>query len=307
MAFLLFGVVILVVTDVIEFKQTGIHTFGTTSSESMEGATTVTSKTPKKKKGTGSPETSVDRTTVRYTYERRGQPMSDEDRRVMEEQWGTWTLVDSKARPTEDYYSKYPNRDVPRAEFPPNAWQTDKDYLAKFLPEALKLVERGLEAILAEYGKTEGSWEDRAEMFTPETFDDLAATSGYVITKPEWRKDTNGDRGGWTTPQSLQGLKRSVMHAVMTEDSFVISLGGHSAAAGHGNHFQQSAVLQVAWILEPVFARLGVRHEAKNFANGGLGTIQHGLAAASVYGPAIDMLWWDSCKCLVVWIAIVSQ
>ena len=39
---------------------------------------------------------------------------------------------------------------------------------------------------------------------------------------------------------------------------------------------------------------MGVRHVSKNFANGGLGTLQHGLAASSVYGPSIDMLIWDS-------------
>ena len=28
-------------------------------------------------------------------------------------------------RPTEDYCSKYPNRDIPSEDFPANAWQTD--------------------------------------------------------------------------------------------------------------------------------------------------------------------------------------
>jgi hypothetical protein len=39
----------------------------------------------------------------------------------------------------------------------------------------------------------------------------------------------------------------------------------------HRNHFQQSYTLQVQWILEAVFARMGVKHEARNFGNGGLG------------------------------------
>lgn len=60
------------------------------------------------------------------------------------------------------------------------------------------------------------------------------------------------------------------------------------------NTFTQSYTLQVQWVLEAVFARLGVRHESRNFGNGGLGTIQHGLAAASVFGPDVDMLMWDS-------------
>ena len=83
---------------------------------------------------------------------------------------------------------------------------------------------------------------------------------------------------------------------------------------------------QVQTILEPVFARLGVKHEARNLANGGLGkcsflaprnyqillistyvvfllfrlsfpfagTLQHGLASASIYGPDVDILMWDA-------------
>ena len=234
--------------------------------------------------------------TSRHIYKQRGQPMSKGDVKSMIDKWGSWTLVDNKERPTEDYYAAYPNRDIPRSEFPTNAWQTDNDYLSKFLPEAIKLVERTQEAILAEYGHTEGSWEVRTEMFELEMFESLEKASGYIIEKPEWRKDVEGDRGGWSTFKSMEGLKRRLLHAIMTEDSFIFAMGGHSSAAGHGNNFIQSYTVQVQWIMEAVFARLGVRHASKNFANGGLGTIQHGLAASSVYGPSIDMLVWDSGK-----------
>lgn len=59
------------------------------------------------------------------------------------------------------------------------------------------------------------------------------------------------------------------------------------------NHFQQSYTLQVQWILEAVFARLGVRHQARNFGLGGLGTLQSGLATKAIYGPDVDVLMWD--------------
>jgi hypothetical protein len=39
---------------------------------------------------------------------------------------------------------------------------------------------------------------------------------------------------------------------------------------------------------------MGVRHQARNFGNGGLGTIHNGLGAGSVYGPDVDVLMWDS-------------
>ena len=110
-------------------------------------------------------------------------------------------------------------------------------------------------------------------MFHLEVYDSIENTDGYLIkSQTEWRHDSVGNQGGWSTRKSLEGLKRRLIHAIMTEDTFVFALGGHSAAAGHGNMFLQSYTAQVQWILEAVFARLGVRHVAHNFANGGLGT-----------------------------------
>ena len=60
------------------------------------------------------------------------------------------------------------------------------------------------------------------------------------------------------------------------------------------NHFQQSYTLQVQWILEPVFARLGVRHESRNFGNAGVGTMHNAIGSGSIYGPDVDILMYDS-------------
>ena len=60
------------------------------------------------------------------------------------------------------------------------------------------------------------------------------------------------------------------------------------------NHFQQSYMLQVQWILESVFARMGVQFVARNFGNGGLGTVHNRIAAGDIYGQDVDMLMWDS-------------
>ena len=48
------------------------------------------------------------------------------------------------------------------------------------------------------------------------------------------------------------------------------------------------------WILEAIFARLGVRHQSRNFGNGGLGTAHNAIGAGSIYGPDVDILMWDS-------------
>lgn len=62
----------------------------------------------------------------------------------------------------------------------------------------------------------------------------------------------------------------------------------------HSNHFQQSYTLQFQRVMEPVFARLGVRHFSRNICYGGLGTIQNAMGARDIYGRDIDILVWDS-------------
>jgi hypothetical protein len=159
-------------------------------------------------------------TPTRHTYTRRGQPISDDARKTMIEKWGSWTLVDEKKdqRPKDDFYVVYPNRDVPRKEFPSNAWQVDQDYLAKFVPEGLKMITRAYNAILAEYGLDD----EDLKFFHVEKFDKFPDVKGHICLH----------LGGCTTKLSWDNLKRRLLHAIMTEDVFVFAMGGHSSAAG---------------------------------------------------------------------------
>ena len=175
----------------------------------------------------------------RRTYKRRGQPLTDEERQSMINEWGSWALVDEKKdiRPSDDYYAKYSNRDIPRSEFPSNAWQTDKEYLDKFIPESLSLVERALKAIWLEYGHSYPDSPAGQKLFVPEfvqPFNDTTVDD-HVQVGRRGKIDRPSLRwAGWTNEQSWNGLKRRLLHAVMTEDSFIFAMGGHSAAAGHG-------------------------------------------------------------------------
>lgn len=226
------------------------------------------------------------------SYVERGRPMSDADKQELTEKWGTWLVPleeDSyRTRPTNDFYAQYPNRDIPYSQFPSNAWQRDQEYLSQFLTQGLALVQRSMEAILTEYGhglnkEPTKSIEERSKSFRlaiTDTIQDFAAKSPQV--------------GGKTTLSSWDGLVRRLLHAIVTEDRFVVVMGGHSAAAGHGNHFVQSYTLQIQKILEPIMARLGVTMTAHNIANGGLGTSQSCLAAGDLYGDHVDVLLYDS-------------
>ena len=221
-------------------------------------------------------------------YIPRGKPLDSASRKKLKEKWGDWSFVDPKAdqRASEErLFAKYPYRDVPGDAFPATAWQRDSEYLAAFLPEAKALVHRALEAILAEYGhgpddEPGKSFEERSKIFSL-TFED---------TLP---KEAGGN-GGVTTEKSFRGLSRRILHAIMTEDSFVLAMGGHSTAAGHGNAFQQAYTPQFQRTVEPVFERLGVHCLARSIAYGGMGTLQTSLASGSILGTDLDMLVWDS-------------
>jgi hypothetical protein len=60
------------------------------------------------------------------------------------------------------------------------------------------------------------------------------------------------------------------------------------------NNFRQSYMMQFHKIMEPIFARLGVKLITRNFGQGGLGTIQTSMGSGSIYGDEVDLLLWDS-------------
>jgi hypothetical protein len=228
--------------------------------------------------------------------------------------WGAWTCTNrrssiasssssSSLSSSLDFYSQFENRDVPLDQFPSTSWQRNGTYVTEFLQQAIALVNRTMEAILVEYGKAarfgEGEGNDewntklRWAMFDLDRFENDYFTTTTTTGSPPNIYDKS--HGGWTTQRTwIDGLQRRLWHAILTEDSFVVVVGGHSAAVGRGNQFLQSYALQVQRLLEPVLARLGVAMEARNMAQGGLGTVQSALASKSIYGPDVDLLVWDS-------------
>lgn len=224
--------------------------------------------------------------------------------------WGYFDFEDpdpkwkGKMRPQPDFAS-VPNGDV--TDFPQGAWQTDKEYMTRFLQEAKKLVNRTIEAVYGEWGV--GIPQDGSVELTDE----------FMVHREAFYK--------WPKPseQTLDGMTRRFIHTIMTGDTFKLVLGGHSAAAGHGAGFNASYVHshsltvyyfscyrlslnysqytffrpsryvhQAGLVLEPVFAHLGVEFRSYNFAQGGMGTFQQALAGMDLRNKDADMLIWDS-------------
>ena len=55
----------------------------------------------------------------------------------------------------------------------------------------------------------------------------------------------------WMHDVSYDALVKKLLNAMMTNDHFFVVLGGHSAAAGHGNNFHQSYMMQFQELMEP--------------------------------------------------------
>ena len=92
---------------------------------------------------------------------------------------------------------------------------------------------------------------------------------------------------------SFEALAKKLLNAMITNDHFYVILGGHSAAAAHGNNFHQSYMMQFQEVMEPVFDRLGMVLVSANRAQGGMGTIQAAFAGETIYGEK-DVMLWDS-------------
>jgi hypothetical protein len=223
-------------------------------------------------------------------------PVDEDTKKKLATEWGRWHFWDGdeETRPSGDYCGAYENRDIPTDEFPDESWQNDAVFVNHIINDAEQLVARAMEAIFVEYGhgkplKAE-QLAERMKMFKWDKLDLKTQTS------PPQKFSKKGDRGngGWTTPRSVDGLVRRLLHAIMTNDTFTVVMGGHSAAAGHGNHFHQSYMMQFHKIMAPIFARMGVKLITKNMAQGGLGTIHNALGSGSLYGDEIDLLLWDS-------------
>jgi hypothetical protein len=233
------------------------------------------------------------------SYPRRAQPdRKHSSDQALKKAWGSWTLQDDKARPNLDkLFEKHTNKDLPRSEFPANAWQVDADYLKKYLQESIALTERALGAILAEYGH----FDIGKDNLDAAMADADATQPAFMFNLTIWpigsqphKKARSLGNAGYTNSVVLENLRRLLLHSIMTQDTFHVTMGGHSSAAGHGNSFPQSYTPQIQRALEPLLARLGVFHISRNMGMGGLGTLHNALAAQSIYGGDSDILIWDS-------------
>eukprot|EP00574_Skeletonema_japonicum_P004512 CAMPEP_0201718612 /NCGR_PEP_ID=MMETSP0593-20130828/4087_1 /ASSEMBLY_ACC=CAM_ASM_000672 /TAXON_ID=267983 /ORGANISM="Skeletonema japonicum, Strain CCMP2506" /LENGTH=996 /DNA_ID=CAMNT_0048208955 /DNA_START=5 /DNA_END=2995 /DNA_ORIENTATION=+ len=222
---------------------------------------------------------------------------------LIRHEYGYWNFKDSywfknkgKSRPVVDWAAIAAKTktngngnplhgEISKEDFPKDSWQTDTDYITSFIAEAKKLIHRVREGIYAEYGWASSS-------LTAEQMNQRNVYLGVHIASEI--SSTGPDKGvAWIYQDSFDALVKKLLNAMMTNDHFFVTLGGHSAAAGHGNNFFQSYMMQFHDVMEPVFDRLGMVLVTANLAQGGMGTLQAVLAGVDVYGEK-DFMVWDS-------------
>jgi len=180
-------------------------------------------------------------------------------------------------------YSEFPNGDVTDDAYPSSAWQIDAVYMNHFLDASAKYVKSVMDGIVEEYGGN-----DKLFHVAIKSADELHGISDGTL------EQKTGGGLGYIEEESFDGLSRRLMHAIMTNDVFSVTIGGHSSTAGHGNNFNQSYAIVLHETLSPVFAKLGMTFVGRNMAQGGLGTVQTSLCGGDVYGYDNDIVMWDS-------------
>ncbi len=104
------------------------------------------------------------------------------------------------------------------------------------------------------------------------------------------------------TQSSVERLRRRILIRILEAQlgttgkrvDFNYVVAGHSAAAGHGNLFNQTYGYVLEQSVGPIFEAMGITFFGKNYAMGGMKSApESALCMTSIYGPEIDILSWD--------------
>mmetsp|Transcript_20627 Transcript_20627/g.57276 ORF Transcript_20627/g.57276 Transcript_20627/m.57276 type:complete len:679 (+) Transcript_20627:301-2337(+) len=75
---------------------------------------------------------------------------------------------------------------------------------------------------------------------------------------------------------------------------YIWATGGHSAAAGHGNFFDETYTKVMEAAAQPIFAAAGLELEARNYAMGATSSASEmSMCFKEIYGDDVDVFSWD--------------
>jgi hypothetical protein len=109
----------------------------------------------------------------------------------------------------------------------------------------------------------------------------------------------NGDKGFYynsadQTISTDDGNASTTFHNDKSFEKYVWATGGHSAAAAHGNLFNESYTAFLERDLKDVFGSIGIDFEGRNYAMGGTGSAAEiAMCFEEIFGSDLDMFSWD--------------
>ena len=175
--------------------------------------------------------------------------------REMRESYGYWDFEDEHGggdpRPVVDWRTIAPksnDRDDPPlleeidpVDFPKGAWQKDDVYVSRLIDEGRKLVRRVRDAIYDEVGWATGEGRGGGVELLPDEVDDGKDDAPSSSSSARGGGTRDGTVG-WMYERSFRALSKKLLKAMITNDHFFVTLGGHSAAAGHGEFCRRRCV-----------------------------------------------------------------
>lgn len=109
--------------------------------------------------------------------------------------------------------------------------------------------------------------------------------------------DCTGDHDDNDSAQRRQRSLQTSVDAALIEDTFsqyVWATGGHSAAAGHGNLYNESYTAFMERDLKDIFESIGIDFIGRNYAMGGTGSAAEiAMCWEEVFGRDVDFFSWD--------------
>jgi hypothetical protein len=188
-------------------------------------------------------------------------------------------------------------------DFQVNAWQSDSTYVKDFLHEAKALVSRVKEGIYEEYGygilkkdistiERDQIVSERLQKFQIYIQDNINIRDGAAFPNHMNDDDYTIDDAipaiAYLNQPGWDALVRKLLHCMMTHDIFYTVMVGHTNTY-YSNNFQQSAIMEFNYIMEPVFDKLGMQLISRNMGMNAT-TTNSALGGADIYGEA-DIFW----------------
>ena len=166
--------------------------------------------------------------------------------REMRESYGYWDLADEYGvgggdpRPFVDWRTIAPKsndydplvKEIDPVDFPKRAWQGDDVYVSRLIDEGRKLVRRVRDAVYDEVGWEPGDGRGGGVELLPD--DNDGKDDSPPPSSSAKGGGTRDGTVGWMYERSFRALSKKLLKAMITNDHFFVTLGGHSAAAGHG-------------------------------------------------------------------------